>query len=939
MQTCPSNDALDGAAGETVIDIRYHIAGAVCLTLLAACGGGGSGGSITLVAGEQSEDPVVVEIPIAYITRPLPEESLDLRDPLAFAPGAQLLVRERSATTADDIDVTAQITALVAEEEGIDAGQLAVDVKGLESSFDGKTLIFSARVVAEPVDDNLEDTTWNLWTFDLDTQTAAYLIPSRIKRNEGVETGGGQDIDPHFLPDDRVVFSSTRQVASQARQLNEGRSQIFSALDEDNDEPAAVLHVYDPQGRNGEFEQISFNLSHDLDPTVTRDGSIVFSRWNNTRTNHISLYRIDPSGLELSPLYGYHSQSSGTEGAAVEYTQPRELDDGRIATLVRPFSPATFGGSIAIVDTATYAEAEQPLWGNEGASGPSQEPLTDTEIRTDGALSAGGQFRSVYPLRDGTQRLLVSWSDCRIIDEASGAGGQTDDYLPCKLQPDNNNPAPPVYGGWVYDPVADTQRPVVLAREGFLVSEIIAAEPRDFPALRPRPESFNTNLAIQGQGQLRIDSVYDLDGTDNSPLGIVRHATPGTPAYAARPARFLRVLQPVPIPDRDIFDIPDYTFGVTRGFGFREISGYVPIEPDGSVTVTVPAERPFTFSVVNAQGQRIGPRHDYWLQLKAGEVRRCSGCHSANNPLPHGRIDSQPVSSNPGARALDNGNTGFPDTRPDLFASAPGDSMAAVWDFQRPQGNTAEAARQLQLAPRYTDEWSGPGITPDATINDRDYDPAWTDIPADKPLIASNFEPGLPGRIVINYIDHIQPIWERERTAVDDGRGNMADRCSACHSSDDGARVPDGQLDLTATPSDIDADHYRSYRELLSADDEQWLDNGGVVADRQRVCTEIDENDNVLITTQTLPIDNSLRAGSAAGSGFFACFNGGSCGRDAAPALPDNCVEDGGEVAPATRDTIDHSGMLSAAELRLITEWVDIGAQYYNNPFDTRLAD
>jgi hypothetical protein len=29
-----------------------------------------------------------------------------------------------------------------------------------------------------------------------------------------------------------------------------------------------------------------------------------------------------------------------------------------------------------------------------------------------------------------------------------------------------------------------------------------------------------------------------------------------------------------------------------------------------------------------------------------------------------------------------------------------------------------------------------------------------------------------------------------------------------------------------------------------------------------------------------------------------------------------------------------HAGYLSAAELRLISEWVDIGAQYFNNPFD-----
>ena len=29
-----------------------------------------------------------------------------------------------------------------------------------------------------------------------------------------------------------------------------------------------------------------------------------------------------------------------------------------------------------------------------------------------------------------------------------------------------------------------------------------------------------------------------------------------------------------------------------------------------------------------------------------------------------------------------------------------------------------------------------------------------------------------------------------------------------------------------------------------------------------------------------------------------------------------------------------HVGYLSPSELRLVSEWLDIGAQYFNNPFD-----
>ena len=32
-----------------------------------------------------------------------------------------------------------------------------------------------------------------------------------------------------------------------------------------------------------------------------------------------------------------------------------------------------------------------------------------------------------------------------------------------------------------------------------------------------------------------------------------------------------------------------------------------------------------------------------------------------------------------------------------------------------------------------------------------------------------------------------------------------------------------------------------------------------------------------------------------------------------------------------------HQGWLEPAELRLVAEWLDIGAQYYNNPFDAPL--
>ncbi len=56
---------------------------------------------------------------------------------------------------------------------------------------------------------------------------------------------------------------------------------------------------------------------------------------------------------------------------------------------------------------------------------------------------------------------------------------------------------------------------------------------------------------------------------------------------------------------------------------------------------------------------------------------------------------------------------------------------------------------------------------------------------------------------------------------------------------------------------------------------------------------------------QLVPIAGPMAAGNARGSRFFVVFgNGGT-----------------------------HAGRLTPAELRLISEWVDIGGQYYNDPF------
>lgn len=111
----------------------------------------------------------------------------------------------------------------------------------------------------------------------------------------------------------------------------------------------------------------------------------------------------------------------------------------------------------------------------------------------------------------------------------------------------------------------------------------------------------------------------------------------------------------------------------------------------------------------------------------------------------------------------------------------------------------------------------------------------------------------------------------------------------------------------------------------MFADNEQELLEGALL-DRLVIVTdengetvfELDEEGELILdaegngipVTQTVTVQNSMSVnGARSSSRFFAPFNAGG----------------------------SHAGWLSEAELKLLHEWLDIGGQYYNNPFEAPL--
>lgn len=886
-------------------------------------------GVLVLTACEEiPSEQLLEDFGIAYIKRPIVTEidqdtnqevlvETAINEVLGFTEGGDIWYRDRASPSASERNITLCLT------EGLG------DVRDLETSYDGSRIIFSLRLPDPDPDDDVEPV-WDIYEYDISTGDC----PTRVIQSD-IFASEGDDLAPHYLPDGHIVFTSTRQRASGAVLTNEGKSR-FRALDESLNEQAPLLHIMSASGTD--IQQISFNQSHDLDPTVLNTGEILFTRWDHMgQRDGMKLYSIRPDGTELKVVYGVHDNSADD----VQFLSPRQLEDGRVLAMLKSSegSAGRGSGAPALVDIANYVDNTQPVWPRQGVlNGPAQTPVVDLDVRTDASISANGRFRNVYPLWDGTNRMLASWSPCRLLD-----GDGNPRICPSDISADDIE-ALPIYGIYIINLSQQTQLPVVLPEEGWIIEEPVVAAPRSRPAIlydRVAGFELDQTLAEEDVGLLHIRSVYDFDGSfrtlGSSAANITSLAQLANPTQVTadeRRARFLRIVKSVPIPDRDALNFDRSAFGVSRQQKMREIIGYAPVQPDGSVLVKVPANVPFAISVVDRDGRRIGGRHQNWLQLRAGETLTCNGCHDHNPadgsaPLPHGAADA-PTPVNPGAPTTDQP---FPGADPAKLAEM-GETMAQT-RIRLACGASSAMVVCPQLSPSvnllFDDEWTDPAASPAPSVYLRYADPELayfgTTAPA-KPACQIRWDANC--RTIINYETHIHPLWSQARPVTDANDVVIGDHtCTNCHNNVDinnvaVARVPASQLDLGDGPSDINADHFKSYRELLSADNEQELVDG-VLQDATREVPRLDENNEPMFEDIIDPNTGEI-------TGRIPLFDQVPIGVTTRAMRPGGSR--GGTFMGKFLDpTDDHFGYLSATELRLIAEWLDIGAQYYNDPF------
>jgi hypothetical protein len=426
---------------------------AIALPLLAVLGcESATSGHAPGFAGGQTLTPGVTNFPLAYIKAPVITKDIDVRDLITSITGSDLYVRSQASAGGAEVNVTGSIT------QGMGA------VRDLDVSPDGTTIVFSLRLPLNPKKTNTDVTqpNWHIYTYNATTQAVTQLTNDDIT--------AGHDVGGHYLPDGRIVFTSVRQLATQAILLDEGRPQ-YQAQTDDMTQSIFLLHVMNGDGT--QMHQISFNTNHDFDPSVLSNGQLVFSRWEATNGDEINLYHGNPDGTGIELYYGANSHATGaniagTNNNVVQFLNARQMPNGNLVAIVRPFLGTQLGGDIVQINAQNFVEIHQPATPG-GAPGTAQTSATNLGVTTDANMpSMGGRFASVYPLYDGTNRLLVSWSPCLVLD-TTVTPNTTNLCTAANTSGTNVTLAPPQYTLWVYDLNAGTLGPLLSADVGTMV--------------------------------------------------------------------------------------------------------------------------------------------------------------------------------------------------------------------------------------------------------------------------------------------------------------------------------------------------------------------------------------------------------------------------------------------------------------------------------------
>jgi hypothetical protein len=409
--------------------------------------------------------------------------------------------------------------------------------------FDGRRILFSMR--------NNRDDDYHVYEMNADGSG----------RRQLTRGAGLTDIDPIYLPDDRVLFTSTREPK-------------FCMC---NRHIMGNLFTMNADGSN--VEQIGHSTLHEGHPSLLSDGRVLYDRWEYVDRNFgdaQGLWVTNPDGTNHAVYWGNNTNSPGAVLDAREIPGTAYFIANFSSCHDRPW------GALAIVDRRVGMDGRPPVL----RTWPAGAIELVGKGNYDTFIGVNPKYEDPYPLSE--KYFLCS--------RMTGRGEEMAIYLV------------DVFGNeiLVHQEAPGCFDPMPLARRA-----------------RPPVVPSRVDLA-QSEGTFYLENVYVGTGMDRVERGSVK---------------YLRVVES---PEKRFWTHPAWDGGTGQqapgmawdDFNNKRIHGTVPVEPDGSAFVSVPADTFVYFQLLDEKGRMVQSMRSGTI-VRPGERVGCVGCHEDRRSTPN----------------------------------------------------------------------------------------------------------------------------------------------------------------------------------------------------------------------------------------------------------------------------------------------------------------
>ena len=329
-----------------------------------------------------------------------------------------------------------------------------------------------------------------------------------------------------------------------------------------------------PDRTPGTLRRLTFDQDANWHPVVLNNGRVMYVRWEYTDLTHYFsriVMHMNPDGTEQRALYG----SGSVFPTSIYDVQPLPEHPTQFVGIISGHHGTVRSGRLILFDPSIARHEERGMVQELPFSRRPIEPIIRDEM-VDGVWP---QFIKPYPIDDET--FLVT----------------------AKLTPTG------LWGLYLVD-VHDNL--VLLAeQEGHGFIHGIPVRPRKKPPVIPDKVREGSREAT-----VFIQDIYAGEGLEGVPRGTVSAVRAFAYEYAYNRSPSDHVAQ-----------------GIQSGWDIKRMLGEVPVEEDGSVMFTIPANTPISLQPLDDQGRAIQWMRS-WLTGMPGEIVSCVGCHERQNEVP-----------------------------------------------------------------------------------------------------------------------------------------------------------------------------------------------------------------------------------------------------------------------------------------------------------------